>query len=124
MLVAEKDLHPEQWYFNCHFKDDYCMPGTVVADGAVQLLQFYLLYLGLYIHTHNAKFHPIPGLTQTSRSRGQVTPTHGKLIYQLDIFEVGLEPTPFLKAEALIKFQGKTIASIQNLGVQLWEKSA
>lgn len=124
MLVAEKDLHPEQWYFNCHFKDDYCMPGTVVADGAIQLLQFYLLYLGLHIRTHKAKFHPIPGLAQTSRSRGQVTPTHGKLIYQLDIFEVGLEPTPFLKAEALIKFQGKTISSIKNLGVQLWEKSA
>jgi PfaB family protein len=124
MLVAEKDLHPEQWYFNCHFKDDYCMPGTVVADGAIQLLQFYLLYLGLHIRTHEAKFHPIPKLAQTSRSRGQVTPNHGKLIYQLDIFEVGLEPTPFLKAEALIKFQGKTISSIKNLGVQLWEKSA
>ncbi len=124
MLVAEKDLHPEQWYFNCHFKDDYCMPGTVIADGAIQLLQFYLLYLGLHIRTHEAKFHPIPELSQTSRSRGQVTPTHGKLIYQLDIFEVGLEPTPVLKAEALIKFQGKTISSIKNLGVQLWEKSA
>jgi PfaB family protein len=123
MLVAEKDLHPEQWYFNCHFKDDYCMPGTVVVEGATQLLQFYLLYLGLQSRTSQAQFHPIPHLLQTSRSRGQIVPMHGKLIYQLEVFEVGLEPTPFLKAEVLVKLQGKTISSIKNLGVQLWEES-
>ncbi len=123
MLVAEKDLHPEQWYFNCHFKDDFCMPGTVVVEGATQLLQFYLLYLGLQSRTDQAKFHPIPHLLQTSRSRGQIVPMHGKLIYQLEVFEVGLEPTPFLKAEALVKLQGKTISAIKNLGVQLWEES-
>jgi PfaB family protein len=123
MLVAEKDLHPEQWYFNCHFKDDFCLPGTVVVEGATQLLQFYLLYLGLQSCTNQAKFHPIPHLLQTSRSRGQIVPMHGKLIYQLEVFEVGLEPTPFLKAEALVKLQGKTISAIKNLGVQLWEES-
>jgi PfaB family protein len=123
MLVAEKDLHPEQWYFNCHFKDDYCMPGTVVVEGATQLLQFYLLYLGLQSRASQARFHPIPHLLQTSRSRGQIVPMHGKLIYQLEVFEVGLEPTPFLKAEALVKLQGRTISSIKNLGVQLWEES-
>jgi PfaB family protein len=123
MLVAEKDLHPEQWYFNCHFKDDYCMPGTVIVEGATQLLQFYLLYLGLQSGAEQAQFHPIPRLIQTSRSRGQIVPMHGKLIYQLEVFEVGLEPTPFLKAESLVKLQGKTISSIKNLGVQLWEQS-
>jgi PfaB family protein len=123
ILVAEKDLHPEQWYFNCHFKDDYCMPGTVVGEGATQLLQFYLLYLGLQSRADRTRFHPIPHLLQTSRSRGQIVPMHGKLIYQLEVFEVGLEPKPFLKAEALVKLQGKTISSIKNLGVQLWEES-
>jgi 3-hydroxymyristoyl/3-hydroxydecanoyl-(acyl carrier protein) dehydratase len=121
ILVAEKDLHPEQWYFNCHFKDDYCMPGTVVGEGAAQLLQFYLLYLGLHTSTTKAQFHPIPNLIQSSRSRGQVTPGNGKLIYQLEVFEVGLNPTPFLKAEATVKFKGKTISMIKNLGIQLLE---
>lgn len=118
MLVAEKDLHPEHWYFNCHFKDDYCMPGTVVGAGATQLLQFYGLFLGLQTRTHQAHFQPIPHLVQTSRSRGQVVPIHGKLIYQLEVCEIGLEPTPFLKAEAFVKLRDKTITSIQNLGVQ------
>jgi PfaB family protein len=119
MLVAEKDLHPEHWYFNCHFKDDYCMPATVIGAGAAQLLQFYLLYLGLQKLTHQAVFQPIPHLVQTSRSRGQVVPMHGKLIYQLEVCEIGIEPIPFLKAEAFVKLRDKTIASIKNLGVQL-----
>jgi PfaB family protein len=118
MLVAEKDLHPEHWYFNCHFKDDYCMPGTVIGAGATQLLQFYGLFLGLQTRTQQAHFQPIPHLVQTSRSRGQVVPMHGKLIYQLEVCEIGLEPTPFLKAEAFVKLRDKTITSIQNLGVQ------
>jgi PfaB family protein len=119
MLVAEKDLHPEHWYFNCHFKDDYCMPGTIIAEGANQLLQFYGLFLGLQARTHQGYFRPIPHLVQTSRSRGQVVPMHGKLIYQLEVVEIGLEPTPFLKAEAFVKLRDRTIASIKNLGVQL-----
>jgi PfaB family protein len=123
MLVAEKDLHPEHWYFNCHFKDDYCMPGTVIGAGATQLLQFYGLFLGLQTRTHQAHFQPIPHLVQTARSRGQVVPMHGKLIYQLEVCEIGLEPTPFLKAEAFVKLRDKTIASIKNLGIQLGAKA-
>ncbi|WP_404790307.1 PfaB family protein [Altericista sp. CCNU0014] len=119
MLVAEKDLHPEHWYFNCHFKDDYCMPGTAIGEGAMQLLQFYGLFLGLQVRTRQGQFRPIPHLIQTTRSRGQVVPLHGKLIYQLEVFEIGLEPTPFLKAKAFVKLRDKTIASIENLGVQL-----
>lgn len=124
LLVAAKDLHPEQWYFNCHFKDDYCMPGTVIGEGAAQLLQFYLLYLGLLAGTTKARFHPIPNLTQSSRSRGQVTPQHGTLIYEMEVVEVGLKPVPYAKAEVLVKLKDKTISMIKNLGIQLWEEQA
>ncbi len=124
MVVAEKDLHPEHWYFNCHFKDDYCMPGAVIGEGAIQLLQFYLLFLGLQSRTRQAHFHPILHLGQTNRSRGQVVPMQGKLLYQLEVTAIGLEPTPFLKAEALVKLQDRTIASIKNLGIQLKEQPA
>ena len=95
------------------------MPGTIIAEGANQLLQFYGLFLGLQARTHQGYFRPIPHLVQTSRSRGQVVPMHGKLIYQLEVVEIGLEPTPFLKAEAFVKLRDRTIASIKNLGVQL-----
>lgn len=122
LIIAEKTLDPEHWYFNCHFKDDYCVPGTLIGEGCSQLLIFYALYLGLQTRVQNGKFHPILGLTQTSRSRGQVTPTHGTLTFQLEIFEIGLEPTPYIKAEASVILNGKVISFMKNIGSQLIEK--
>ncbi|KAM3100748.1 PfaB family protein [Phormidesmis sp. 146-12] len=123
LIVAEKDLNPEHWYFNCHFKDDYCLPGTLIGEGCSQVSVFYALYLGLQTRTQNAKFDPIMHLTQSGRSRGQVTPTSGTLTYQLEITEIGLEPTPYLKADASVIFEGKTISFIKNLGTRLVEQT-
>ncbi|MGV0024446.1 PfaB family protein [Phormidesmis priestleyi] len=123
LIVAEKDLNPEHWYFNCHFKDDYCLPGTLIGEGCSQVSVFYALYLGLQTRTQNAKFDPIMHLTQSGRSRGQVTPTNGTLTYQLEITEIGLDPTPYLKADASVIFEGKTISFIKNLGTRLVEQN-
>lgn len=122
LLVGEKDLDPQAWYMNCHFKDDLCLPGTLIYEGASQLLTFYALYLGLQTRTINARFEPIFHLTQSARSRGQIVPQTGKLIYQLEVFEIGLEPKPYIKAESAVSFKGKTISIAKNLGVQLSEK--
>ncbi len=121
LITAERDLDPEHWYFNCHFKDDYCLPGTLIGEGCSQVSVFYVLYLGLQTRTQKAKFEPILNLTQSGRSRGQVTPTSGTLTYQLEITEIGLEPTPYLKADASVIFNGKTISFIKNLGTRLVE---
>ncbi len=121
LITAERDLDPEHWYFNCHFKDDYCLPGTLIGEGCSQVSVFYVLYLGLQNRTQNAKFEPILNLTQSGRSRGQVTPTSGTLTYQLEITEIGLDPTPYLKADASVLYEGKTISFIKNLGTQLVE---
>jgi PfaB family protein len=122
LLVGEKDLDPQAWYFNCHFKDDLCLPGTLVLEGASQLLLFYTLYLGLPTKTKDAHFEPVMNYTQSVRSRGQVTPTSSKLTYQLEIFEIGLEPKPYIKANTMVIFEGKTIMFGKNISVQLSEK--
>ena len=62
LLVAEKTLNPEHWYFNCHFKGDFCLPGALMSEGCIQLIQFYILYLGLNTLTNNARFQPIINL--------------------------------------------------------------
>ena len=38
LIVSEKDLRPDDWYFPCHFKDDEVMAGSLVAEGCSQLL--------------------------------------------------------------------------------------
>jgi PfaB family protein len=121
LITAEKDLDPEHWYFNCHFKDDYCLPGTLIGEGCSQVSVFYVLYLGLQTRTQSAHFVPIWNLTQSGRSRGQVTPTTGTLTYQLEVTDIGVDPVPYLKADASVIFEGKTISFIKNLGTQLVE---
>ncbi|MGH8030524.1 MAG: beta-ketoacyl synthase N-terminal-like domain-containing protein, partial [Arenimonas sp.] len=41
-LRAETDIIPDQWFFDGHFKNDPCMPGTLMFDGCLQALAVYL----------------------------------------------------------------------------------
>ena len=122
-VVAEHDLAPDNWYFPCHFKDDEVMAGSLMADGCVQLMQFYLMYLGFQTETIDARFQPIPDLPQVVRCRGQVTPTHARLIYRMEITEIGLIPRPYAKANVDIILNGKVIVNFKDLGLQLVEKN-
>jgi PfaB family protein len=74
-IIAEKDLHPDDWYFPCHFRDDEVLAGSLQAEGGGNLLRFFMLMLGLQRLTKDARFQPIFGLGQKVRCRKQVTPT-------------------------------------------------
>jgi len=123
LIVSEKDLEPEHWYFPCHFSDDQVMAGSLVAEGCSQLLQFYLLYLGLQTQTRDARFQPVRDLPQVVRTRKQITACSSKLIYRMEITEIGLEPHPYAKANVDIIFEGRVVVDFKNLGLQLVEKT-
>ncbi|MFK7931991.1 MAG: PfaB family protein, partial [Saprospiraceae bacterium] len=40
LVIAEKDLHPDDWYFPCHFRDDEVLAGSLQAEGGGNLLRF------------------------------------------------------------------------------------
>ena len=44
---AEFDIHPELWFFGCHFKGDPVMPACLGLDALWQLTGFFLGWLGL-----------------------------------------------------------------------------
>ena len=44
-IVAELDIKPELWFFDCHFKGDPVMPGCLGLDAMWQLVGFYLGWL-------------------------------------------------------------------------------
>ena len=123
LIIGEKSLEPEHWYFPCHFKDDQVLAGSLQSEGCSQLLQFYLLYLGLHTCTKDARFQPIYGLPQVVRCRGQVNPISAKLIYRLEVKEIGLYPHPYAKCNVDIILRGKTVVHFQDLGLQLIEKN-
>lgn len=46
-MIAELDINPELWFFDCHFKTDPVMPGCLGLDAMWQLVGFYLCWLQL-----------------------------------------------------------------------------
>ncbi len=46
-LVAEMDINPDLWFFECHFIGDPVMPGCLGLDALWQLTGFFLGWLGM-----------------------------------------------------------------------------
>jgi len=122
-IVAEKDLSPNDWYFPCHFRDDEVLAGSLQAEGGGNLLRFFMLMLGLQRLTKDARYQPIFDLPQKVRCRKQVTPGKDtKLIYKLEVKEIGLVPNPYVIADLEIISDGVITVHFENLGLQLREK--
>ncbi|WP_246029065.1 beta-ketoacyl synthase N-terminal-like domain-containing protein [Parashewanella tropica] len=121
-VEGEKQLAPDHWYFPCHFKDDQVMAGSLMAEGCGQLLQFFMLHLGMHTQVTQGRFQPLKDASQKVRCRGQVLPQHGTLTYRMEVTEIGLHPNPFAKANIDILLNGKVVVDFQNLGVMIKEE--
>ncbi len=123
-IIAEKDLAPNDWYFPCHFKDDSVMAGSLMAEGCVQILQFFMLYIGLQTLVEDATFQPIHELSQMVRCRGQVIPGDPKMTYHVEVKEIGIKPHPYAIADIDILVGDRIVVDFRDLGVQLAEKNS
>ncbi|HJL95919.1 MAG: hypothetical protein CMD53_01245 [Gammaproteobacteria bacterium] len=77
-IVAELDINPDLWFFDCHFKGDPVMPGCLGLDAMWQLVGFYLCWLG----------NPGKGRALGSsevKFFGQVLPTAKKVTLSIDM---------------------------------------
>lgn len=45
-IVAERDVHLDDWFFQCHFQGDPVQPGCLGLDGVWQMLGFYCNWRG------------------------------------------------------------------------------
>ena len=45
-ILAELDIHPQLWFFDCHFRNDPVMPGCLGLDAMWQLVGFFLGWRG------------------------------------------------------------------------------
>lgn len=81
-VTGEFDLTPDHWAFKAHFKNDPCMPGTLLVEGCEQLLKFYLAYLGLY---SSPKLLGMVLVNQeySAKFRGELKPQHATISYRL-----------------------------------------
>jgi 3-hydroxyacyl-[acyl-carrier protein] dehydratase/trans-2-decenoyl-[acyl-carrier protein] isomerase len=81
VLRAELDIHPELWFFGCHFAGDPVMPGCLGLDAMWQLSGFFLPWLG-----EPGRGRAL-GVGQV-KFTGQVLPSAKLVRYEIDVRRV------------------------------------
>ena len=113
-IVAELDIKPELWFFDCHFKGDPVMPGCLGLDAMWQLLGFYLGWLeqpgkGRALGVGEVKF------------TGQVLDTVKKVTYQISIKRLILRKLILGVADGVLKADGEPIYEAKDMKVGLFQ---
>ena len=105
-LRASLPITPESWFFAGHFHNDPCMPGTLMFEGCLQTMAFYLAALGYTVDRDGAVFEPVPDQPYQLRCRGQVTPRSRMVTYEVFVAELHDGPEPVLVADLLCTVDG------------------
>jgi acyl transferase domain-containing protein/3-hydroxymyristoyl/3-hydroxydecanoyl-(acyl carrier protein) dehydratase/1-acyl-sn-glycerol-3-phosphate acyltransferase len=118
-LRAEWTFTPRDWFFEGHFRNDPCMPGTLMFEGCVQAMAFYLSALGFTLERDAWRFEPVPEVVYPLRCRGQATPASKLLTYEIFVDEVVAGREPMLFADVLCTVDGLKAFHCRRLGLRL-----
>lgn len=114
---AELDIHPDLWFFKCHFIGDPVMPGCLGLDALWQMTGFFLGWLGepgkgRAISTGEVKFS------------GMVTPAIKRVEYGVDFKRVMRGRLVLGTGDGWLKADGETIYKANDLRVGLFKSEA
>jgi len=119
IIQAEADIHPDDWFLTCHFVDDMVMPGTLMYECCAHTLRVLLTRMG-WVGEHDAIcYEPVPMTPSALRCRGPVTAETKKVLYQVEIKEIGYNPAPYVIADALMFGDGEAIVSFKDMSMQV-----
>jgi 3-hydroxyacyl-[acyl-carrier protein] dehydratase / trans-2-decenoyl-[acyl-carrier protein] isomerase len=111
--IAELDVHPGLWFFECHFPGDPVMPGCLGLDALWQMVGFFLTWSGL------------PGKGRALgcgevKFSGQVTPSVRLVRYEIDIRRMMSGRLVLGIADGRVIADDKTIYEAKDLRVGLF----
>jgi 3-oxoacyl-(acyl-carrier-protein) synthase/3-hydroxymyristoyl/3-hydroxydecanoyl-(acyl carrier protein) dehydratase len=118
-MRARLPLSPDHWFFAGHFKNDPCMPGTLMFEGGLQTMALYLAATGFTLARDGFRFEPVPEHAYRLRCRGQATPASRELVYELFVDELIDGPTPTLYADLLGTVDGLKAFHCRRMGLRL-----
>ena len=118
-LRAETDIHPDDWFFDGHFKNDPCMPGTLMFEGCLQAMSVYLAAMGFTLARDGWRFQPLAGKLIDLSCRGQVTPQSSRIVYEVFVDQVLAGPKPTLVADLLCTVDGRKAFHARGAGLEL-----
>jgi 3-hydroxyacyl-[acyl-carrier protein] dehydratase/trans-2-decenoyl-[acyl-carrier protein] isomerase len=114
---AELDIHPQLWFFACHFLEDPVMPGCLGLDALWQLIGFFLAWGG-----HRGKGRAL-GVEEV-RFAGEVLPTAKLVTYQIDVRRVIARKLVMVSGDGSMAVDGQTIYTAKGLRVGVFERGA
>jgi 3-hydroxyacyl-[acyl-carrier protein] dehydratase/trans-2-decenoyl-[acyl-carrier protein] isomerase len=115
-VIAEFDIHPDLWFFKCHFLGDPVMPGCLGLDALWQLVGFFLGWMGgpgkgRALGVDEVKF------------TGMVLPTAKKVTYIVNLKRVIMRKLFMGVADGIVQVDGKTIYEAKGLRVGLFTEA-
>lgn len=114
-----EDIHPDDWFFEGHFKNDPCMPGTLMADACLQAMAFYMSARGYTLNKDGWRFQPVRETNYKFVCRGQATPESKQLVYEVFIDEEIADNQPMIFAHVLCTVDGRKAFLCERLGLEL-----
>ena len=112
-IIAELDINPDLWFFECHFQGDPVMPGCLGLDAMWQLVGFYLGWLGGPGHGRALGAGEV-------KFTGQVVPNCKKITYHIDLKRVIMRKLIMGIADARMEVDGREIYTAKDLRVGLF----
>jgi len=112
-IIAELDINPDLWFFQCHFKGDPVMPGCLGLDAMWQLVGFYLGWRG----------NPGRGRALGAgeiKFTGQVLPSASRVVYNIQLKRVIERKLVMGIADGRLSVDGKEIYVANDLRVGLF----
>jgi 3-hydroxyacyl-[acyl-carrier protein] dehydratase / trans-2-decenoyl-[acyl-carrier protein] isomerase len=111
-VIAEFDIKPDLWFFECHFPGNPVMPGCLGLDGLWQLTGFNLGWRGMLGQGFAV------GVGEVKFS-GMVTPDRKMITYQVDFTRVIDRRLKMGVADGKIFADGEQIYAVKDMKVGL-----
>lgn len=112
-MLAELDIHPDLWFFDCHFPTDPVMPGCLGLDAMWQLVGFFLGWSG---HPGRGRALGVGEVKFT----GQILPTAKKVTYEIDVKRLIARSLVMGMADGVVRVDGRPIYHATDLKVGLF----
>jgi len=114
-VVAEFDIKPDLWFFECHFEGDPVMPGCLGLDALWQLTGFFLGWTGAQGSGRAL------GVGEVKLS-DMVLPTTKLVTYTVDLKRVMNSRLVLGTADGTLNADGKDIYKVSDMKVGLFQK--